>query len=61
MYSHIDIMEIKVFGKNAKQIKPGDIFIASCGSVEGRDVVILKPQSEVNVEEELNKFRRLLK
>lgn len=34
-------MEIKVFGQTAKEIKPGDIFIAVCGSVEGRTVVTL--------------------
>ncbi len=33
--------QIKVFGDNAKAIAPGNIFVPSFGSVEGRDVVTL--------------------
>jgi len=33
--------EIKVFGQEAKEIKPGDIFTAQFDSIEGHDVVTL--------------------
>jgi len=33
--------EIQVYGQEAKEIKPGDIFIPVFGSVEGHDVVTL--------------------
>jgi hypothetical protein len=32
---------VKVFGKEAKAISPGDVFIPTFESVEGRDVVTL--------------------
>jgi len=35
------IQPIKVFGENAKEIREGEIFEASVGSVEGRTVVTL--------------------
>jgi len=38
--------EIKVFSNKAKQIKEGDIFIASVGSVEGHCVVTLIPKEK---------------
>ncbi|KKM27929.1 hypothetical protein LCGC14_1569860 [marine sediment metagenome] len=38
--------EIKVFGETAKQINEGDKFIAKVGSVEGRTVVTLVPESK---------------
>jgi len=34
-------LQIKVFGDDAKAIKPGDIFTPSFDSVEGHDVVTL--------------------
>ena len=39
-------MEIKIFGETAKQIKEGQKFIASVGSVEGRTVVTLRTLNE---------------
>ncbi len=38
--------DIKVFGDKAKQIKEGDEFVASVGSVEGHTVVTLKPKEK---------------
>jgi len=35
------IQPIKVFGENAKEIREGELFSASVGSVEGRTVVTL--------------------
>ena len=37
---------IKIFGDKAKEIKEGDIFIASVGSVEGHCVVTLISKNE---------------
>lgn len=33
--------QIKIYGDQAKSIKPGDIFVPTFGSVEGRTVVTL--------------------
>lgn len=35
-------MQLKIYGKEAKQIKEGQIFIAKIDSVEGRTVIILE-------------------
>ena len=40
--------KISVFGDKASQIKDGDRFVAIRDSVEGRIVVYLVPESEVN-------------
>ena len=41
------IQPIKVFGSQAKEIREGQIFIASVDSVEGRTVVTLTPVKEL--------------
>ena len=35
-------MQLKIYGKNAKQIKEGQTFIAKITSVEGRTVLVLE-------------------
>lgn len=39
--------QIKLFGSDAKSIRPGDIFVPSFDSVEGHDVVILKKSNTI--------------
>jgi len=45
--------QIKVFGNEAKEIKDGDLLVASKDSVEGRDVIILTPISFKKAEEHI--------
>jgi hypothetical protein len=40
--------QIKVFGQEAKEIKPGDIFTAEFDSIEGHDVVTLVKNNAID-------------
>ncbi len=39
-------LEIKVFGEKAKRITEGQTFVATLGSVEGHDVITLRPTED---------------
>lgn len=42
-------MEVKLFGRKAKDIKPGDLFKPTFSSEEGREIVILKKTNTFKV------------
>jgi len=46
--------EIKVFGQEAKEIKDGELFVASKDSIEGRDITILTPISFKKAKEHIH-------
>lgn len=48
-----ELVEIKVFGDKAKEIKQGDFFVPEIGSVEGRTVVTLHKHDIIDF---INKF-----
>lgn len=51
--------QIKVFGRDAKSINKGDIFIPSFDSVEGHDVVTLKKSNTVKVLLEMHDTQKI--
>lgn len=42
-------MEVKLFGRKAEDIKPGDLFKPTFSSEEGRNIVILKKTNTFKV------------